>query len=52
VVWFLRVVVWIVPDFAVDRHRPQLHQLYEHIDREGSFETTASRFLVEAAKSR
>ena len=24
VVWFLRKVIWTVPDFNIDRYRPQL----------------------------
>jgi SAM-dependent methyltransferase len=50
VVYFLRLVVWIVPDFDVDRYREELRSVHEHIEREGSFETTASRFLIEARK--
>jgi SAM-dependent methyltransferase len=48
VVYFLRLVVWIVPGFAVERYRDRLRALHDHIDRTGSFETTASRFLIEA----
>jgi hypothetical protein len=50
VVYFLRLVVWIVPDFTVGRYRSQLRQLHEHIERDGAFESTASRFLIEARK--
>jgi SAM-dependent methyltransferase len=50
VVYFLRLVVWIVPDFSVERFRPQLRELHELIEREGAFETWASRFLIEARK--
>jgi hypothetical protein len=50
VVYFLRLVVWIVPDFTVDRYRDQLRRLHEHIARTGSFESTASRFLIVARK--
>lgn len=50
VVYFLRLVVWTVPDFTVERYRDRLRTLHEHIEREGSFETTASRFLIEATK--
>jgi SAM-dependent methyltransferase len=46
VVYFLRLVVWIAPGFSVDRHRDQLRRLHEHITEHGSFEATASRFLV------
>lgn len=50
VVYFLRLVVWIVPGFDVGRHRERLRLLHEQIERHGSFETTSSRFLIEASK--
>ena len=37
-----------VPDFSVTRYRPQLRRLHEHIKTEGPFETTSSRFLLDA----
>jgi hypothetical protein len=52
VVYFLRVVPWIVPGFSVDRFEPQLRALHEHIETVGGYETTASRFLIEATKPR
>jgi SAM-dependent methyltransferase len=50
VVYFLRLVVWIVPDFSVARYRDRLRALHEQIVRDGVFRTTASRFLIEAVK--
>lgn len=50
VVYFLRLVVWIVPDFSVERYRRQLRQLHDEITEHGSFETTASRYLITAQK--
>jgi SAM-dependent methyltransferase len=50
VVFLLRVVVWTVPGFTVDRYRTQLRELHERIERDGRFETTSSRFLVRAHK--
>lgn len=50
VVYFLRVVVWTVPDFSVSRYRRQLLELHEHIQANGSFETTSSRFLIDARR--
>jgi SAM-dependent methyltransferase len=52
VVYFLRLVVWIVPDFSVARYRDRLRTLHEQIVRDGAFATTASRFLIEALKPR
>ncbi len=50
VVYFLRLVPWIVPGFTVSRHREALRQLHRRIERDGAFETAASRTLVEATK--
>jgi SAM-dependent methyltransferase len=50
VVYFLRLVVWIVPDFSVARYRAELERLHEQIERDGAFRTSASRFLIEAVK--
>ena len=52
VVYFLRLVVWIVPGFAVDRHREQLRRLHDHITEHGAYETTASRYLIIARAPR
>lgn len=48
VVYFLRLVPWIVPDFDVDRFATELRALHDRIERDGSFETSSSRFLVVA----
>ncbi|MFF0153517.1 class I SAM-dependent methyltransferase [Micromonospora sp. NPDC005203] len=50
VVWFLRKVVWTVPDFTVDRYREQLRVLHHRIAGEGTFVTHAQRFLIEAIR--
>lgn len=50
VVYFLRLVPWIVPGFTVAEHRGVLRELHERIRRDGAYETTASRTLVEATK--
>jgi SAM-dependent methyltransferase len=50
VVYFLRLVVWIVPGFDVERHHEPLLALHERIERDGAYETTASRFLIDARK--
>ena len=51
VVYFPRVVPWIVPGFAVPRYLEPLRKLHRKIQQDGSFETTASRMLVEATRS-
>ena len=50
IVYFLRLVVWIVPGFTVAGYRQQLEQLHRQIERDGVFRTAASRFLIEAVK--
>lgn len=46
VVYFLRLVPWIVPGFTVGGYRDRLRALHEQLQRDGAFETTASRTLV------
>jgi SAM-dependent methyltransferase len=50
VVYFLRLVPWIVPGFTVSRYRDTLQALHTAIQGDGAFETTATRTLVEATK--
>jgi len=50
VVYFLRKVIWTVPDFSVERYRSQLRQMHEHIERDGAFVSHSTRRLIEARK--
>jgi hypothetical protein len=50
VVYFLRKVIWTVPDFSVDRYRDRLRELHRLIEDEGRFAAHSSRLLVEARK--
>jgi SAM-dependent methyltransferase len=50
VIYFLRKVIWTVPDFTVDRYRERLRELHERITRDGPFVTYSSRVLIEARK--
>jgi SAM-dependent methyltransferase len=50
VIYFLRKVVWTVPDFTVQRYRELLRELHDRIEAEGTFVTHSSRVLVEARK--
>jgi SAM-dependent methyltransferase len=50
VIYFLRKVVWTVPDFSVDRYRDRLRELHERIESDGPFVAHATRLLVEARK--
>lgn len=48
VVWFLRKVVWTVPDFSAERYRSRLEELHGQIQREGRFVAHSRRYLIEA----
>jgi len=50
VIYFLRKVVWAVPDFSVQRYREPLRRLHERIEADGSFLAHSTRLLVEARK--
>jgi len=49
-VYFLRKVIWFVPDFTVERYRDQLKALHERIQASGPFIACSRRFLIEARK--
>jgi SAM-dependent methyltransferase len=51
VIYFLRKVIWAVPDFTVDRYRDRLRELHERIEADGPFITHATRVLVEARRA-
>lgn len=50
IVFFLRKVIWTVPDFEVERYRHRLVDLHEQIVGEGVFRSTMSRTLFEARR--
>ncbi|HJQ01958.1 MAG TPA: class I SAM-dependent methyltransferase [Jatrophihabitans sp.] len=50
VIYFLRKVIWTVPDFTIDRYAERLAQLHRHIGEHGLFVSHASRTLIEARK--
>jgi SAM-dependent methyltransferase len=50
VVYFLRKVIWCVPDFTVERYHRQLRELHERIAADGPFVAHATRVLVEARR--
>ena len=49
-VFFLRKVIWTVPDFSVDCYRERLRELHDQIERDGAFRSTMSRTLFEVRK--
>jgi SAM-dependent methyltransferase len=50
VVYFLRKVIWMVPDFTVDRYRDRLRDLHAHIEADGPFVAHSARVLIQARK--
>jgi SAM-dependent methyltransferase len=50
IVYFLRLVIWIVPDFTVAKYHDRLMALHERIEADGPFVAHATRFLIEATK--
>ncbi|QLL09642.1 class I SAM-dependent methyltransferase [Mycobacterium vicinigordonae] len=50
VVHFLRKVIWVVPDFTIERYHTRLRELHDRIETEGPFIAHAARVLVEARK--
>jgi SAM-dependent methyltransferase len=50
VVYFLRKVIWTVPDFSTDKYRQRLKLMHDHIEVNGSFVSHAQRYLIEAKK--
>jgi SAM-dependent methyltransferase len=50
VIYFLRKVLWTVPDFSVGRYRDRLMALHAEIEAASQFTCTARRFLIEARR--
>lgn len=50
IIYFLRKVIWTVPDFTVERYRDRLRDLHERIEADGRFVTHSSRVLIDARK--
>ncbi len=49
-IFFLRKVVWTVPDFTVNRYRIRLRELHDQIAKDRVFRSTMTRTLLEARK--
>jgi SAM-dependent methyltransferase len=50
VIYFLRKVIWTVPDFSVERYHERLREMHEQIEASGRFVAHSTRLLVEARK--
>jgi SAM-dependent methyltransferase len=51
VVYFLRKVIWTVPDFSVPRYRDRLRELHRLIEADGPFVSHSTRTLIEAVRA-
>jgi hypothetical protein len=47
-VYYLRAIPWIVPDFDVDADRTALHRIHATIEADGSFGVGSGRMLIKA----
>lgn len=50
VIYFLRKVIWTVPDFTVETYRDRLRELHDQIVADGPFVSYSSRTLFESRK--
>lgn len=50
VVFYLRVIVWQMEDFSVEKYETPLRDIHAMIERDGKLTTTAHRFLIESVK--
>jgi len=50
VVYFLRKVLWTVPDFTVAKYRAELKRMHEIIQSDSAFVSHSTRRLIEARK--
>ncbi len=50
VVHFLRKVLWTVPGFTAEAYDTELRRMHARIEQDGSFVSTAQRFLIEARR--
>jgi SAM-dependent methyltransferase len=50
IVYFLRKLSWVVPNFTVTEYHDKLRTLHDQIQSDGSFITHSSRLLIEAHK--
>lgn len=51
VVYYLKVVPWLVPGFSVETHLKQLFTLQQRLEKSGSLVFVVRKYLVEAYKS-
>lgn len=49
-IYFLRKVIWTVPNFVVEEHIDRLRAMHDQIQRDGAFRSSMSRTLFEVRK--
>lgn len=49
-VYYLKAIPWLVPDFSVDRFEPILVQLQRELERDGALRFREGRFVIRATK--
>jgi hypothetical protein len=48
IVYYLKAVPWLVPDFSVETHLPYLFKLQERLEKGNSLTFEARKYLIEA----
>lgn len=51
IVYYLKAIPWLVPDFSVDRYIEELSHIHDVIEREGYIDFTCHRFVLVAQKN-
>jgi SAM-dependent methyltransferase len=51
IVYYLKAVPWLVPDFSVETHLPYLFKLQERLEKGNPLTFEARKYLIEAAQS-
>ena len=51
-VYYLRAIPWEIPDFSVDRFKPELLGLQRRLEQSGSLRFSEGRFVIRARKPR
>jgi SAM-dependent methyltransferase len=49
-VFYLKIVIWQVEDFTVERYQDKLYQIHESIKRDGAFVVSEHRTLIRAVR--
>ncbi|KAG0377818.1 hypothetical protein BGX24_005371 [Mortierella sp. AD032] len=50
IIHYLRKIIWLVPDFSIEKYGDKLKEMHEYILTHGSFVSYSSRFLIVARK--